>query len=313
MFPTHPPTHGRHAPSAASTAAAAAVAAQASPYFHSYPSYHSHHQQFASSQYPNLSDLNSNMYSQFSTFDSASQSPSVGVATGSPSPSWHSQWTHPSPFGSSSRGYGTGTGSGAENGNSDSSWSQTAADIPTVATNDTGSHSPTNTPTSSDANVIANTVPTSSSTGTAVPPSSGSPGFTRNSQSSDSPSGTPTPSQLGNFSGGGQMGSEMFSKAFQIHAGPGSPVYGSKHDPMANAVAVVTSSPSSHFSIPTCLTVTPQDCQALSPDSISPSTPTATVGLTSRPQPARSPYEWMKKPSYQSQPEKNGKYLYIVI
>jgi hypothetical protein len=28
---------------------------------------------------------------------------------------------------------------------------------------------------------------------------------------------------------------------------------------------------------------------------------------TSRPQPARSPYEWMKKPSYQSQPEKSGK------
>jgi hypothetical protein len=26
-----------------------------------------------------------------------------------------------------------------------------------------------------------------------------------------------------------------------------------------------------------------------------------------RPQPARSPYEWMKKPSYQSQPEKTGK------
>lgn len=26
-----------------------------------------------------------------------------------------------------------------------------------------------------------------------------------------------------------------------------------------------------------------------------------------RPQPARSPYEWMKKPSYQCQPEKSGK------
>ena len=31
-----------------------------------------------------------------------------------------------------------------------------------------------------------------------------------------------------------------------------------------------------------------------------------TASVTSRPQPARSPYEWMKKPSYQSQPEKNG-------
>ena len=30
---------------------------------------------------------------------------------------------------------------------------------------------------------------------------------------------------------------------------------------------------------------------------------------TSRPQPARSPYEWMKKPSYQSQPEKQGEPL----
>merc|ERR1719510_1297744 len=28
---------------------------------------------------------------------------------------------------------------------------------------------------------------------------------------------------------------------------------------------------------------------------------------TSRPQPARSPFEWMKKPSYQSQPEKSGR------
>jgi hypothetical protein len=35
--------------------------------------------------------------------------------------------------------------------------------------------------------------------------------------------------------------------------------------------------------------------------------PLSTVG-SSRPQPARSPYEWMKKPSYQSQPEKNGEF-----
>ena len=35
-------------------------------------------------------------------------------------------------------------------------------------------------------------------------------------------------------------------------------------------------------------------------------TPMITTAVTSRPQPARSPYEWMKKPSYQSQPEKNG-------
>ena len=35
-------------------------------------------------------------------------------------------------------------------------------------------------------------------------------------------------------------------------------------------------------------------------------TPMITASVTSRPQPARSPYEWMKKPSYQSQPEKNG-------
>merc|ERR550532_513730 len=36
----------------------------------------------------------------------------------------------------------------------------------------------------------------------------------------------------------------------------------------------------------------------LSPSSMSPP--------SSRPQPARSPFEWMKKPSYQSQPEKNA-------
>ena len=39
----------------------------------------------------------------------------------------------------------------------------------------------------------------------------------------------------------------------------------------------------------------------LSPSSMSPP--------SSRPQPARSPFEWMKKPSYQSQPEKNGKLI----
>ena len=34
--------------------------------------------------------------------------------------------------------------------------------------------------------------------------------------------------------------------------------------------------------------------------------------LSNRPQPARSPFEWMKKPSYQSQPDKSGK-LFIVL
>jgi hypothetical protein len=39
----------------------------------------------------------------------------------------------------------------------------------------------------------------------------------------------------------------------------------------------------------------------LSPSPLSP--PSSSL----RPQPARSPYEWMKKPSYQSQPDKSGK------
>lgn len=30
--------------------------------------------------------------------------------------------------------------------------------------------------------------------------------------------------------------------------------------------------------------------------------------LSNRPQPARSPFEWMKKPSYQSQPDKSGEF-----
>jgi hypothetical protein len=41
-------------------------------------------------------------------------------------------------------------------------------------------------------------------------------------------------------------------------------------------------------------------------DVISPS-PLSPPSASSRPQPARSPYEWMKKPSYQSQPDKSGK------
>lgn len=36
--------------------------------------------------------------------------------------------------------------------------------------------------------------------------------------------------------------------------------------------------------------------------------PVSLASPNARPQPARSPYEWMKKPSYQSQPEKSGEY-----
>ena len=93
---------------------------------------------------------------------------------------------------------------------------------------------------------------------------------------------------------------------------------------------------SNHFGLPPCITVTSQsgvpgdgggalpplgsnpgagDGHALSPASISPgggggdfSSPSLVGGGggSGRPQPARSPFEWMKKPSYQNQPEKNG-------
>lgn len=48
------------------------------------------------------------------------------------------------------------------------------------------------------------------------------------------------------------------------------------------------------------------------PESGMPPSPLSPLALgcpSSRPQPARSPYEWMKKPSYQSQPDKSGKHL----
>ena len=111
---------------------------------------------------------------------------------------------------------------------------------------------------------------------------------TTQSHSSGSPSGTPTPgvqafhqSEIfnnGKFSNfGGNNQETQISPNGQCSMEPHSPpmnnhLGGDQQLPLASPVTSLASPPAS------------------------------------RPQPARSPYEWMKKPSYQSQPEKSGEF-----
>ena len=121
----------------------------------------------------------------------------------------------------------------------------------------------------------------SATSGAGAPPSGGrSPGNYTQSHSSGSPSATPTPAQS-------YHQPEMFNK-FNSNFGGHSPV-GAGGGLQGN---LDSSSP-----------LNPQHCGDLNPMA----SPVASLASpTSRPQPARSPYEWMKKPSYQSQPEKQG-------
>ena len=299
----------RHSPAA--TSAAAAAAAQASSYFpaaaaatYGYP-----HQQFAS-PYANLSDLNSNMYPGFSSsFDHSAPAAAAAAAA----PSWPSaQWA--ASAGAFASPTSAATVAACRSAYVDS-WQTTAADVhpqESSSNNDGGGSGGGGGVTSNHSPGNENNV-TSSSAAPAAPTASAaadSPSFA-NSQSSGSPTGTPTPT----YNGGDQQSEMVFSKVFD------SPSYVNKLDQQLSS----SNSPS-HFGLPPSITVTPGgngsgglmaaaaaaaaggDALALSPPtagSLSPSSnPIQTSG---RPQPARSPYEWMKKPSYQSQPEKNGK------
>jgi hypothetical protein len=64
--------------------------------------------------------------------------------------------------------------------------------------------------------------------------------------------------------------------------------------------------PAGNFGLPPGITVSTQQGSVGVADTPSPMS-SPTLGSVSRPQPARSPYEWMKKQTYQSQTEKNGK------
>ena len=297
MFPGHAPSQVRHSPHAS---AAAAVAAQTASYFPSaYTAAGYHHQQFsAAAQYPNILDPNFNVAApQFphstGTASSASQFESGAQVTSSPS-SWHSGWAAHTSSGSA---IPPAPGSPFRSAVYPDSWPSelqgpNSSDVPAEGGVPNPEHSPN----------PANDNATSSRT--AVPSSSASPGF-NNSPSSGSPLGntTPTPVSQNNYSSGSTSASFM-------QASPA----GFKGD----AGAVNSCSSTSGFGLPSCITVTSQSGPtadsahaALSSGSLGPKLEGSLGGVTSngRPQPARSPFEWMKKPSYQSQPDKNGKRL----
>lgn len=112
---------------------------------------------------------------------------------------------------------------------------------------------------------------------------------TTQSHSSGSPSGTPTPQNYGS-------NPEMFTSPKFNSSGFGQP-NNPPHSPnnAINSSQFDSSSPLNHMG----------NSEAVNP-MVSPVASLASP--SSRPQPARSPYEWMKKPSYQSQPEKSGEF-----
>ena len=107
------------------------------------------------------------------------------------------------------------------------------------------------------------------------------------SHSSGSPSATPTPAGVSSATAQSYQ-PDMFNNKFTPNFGGHSP-----NGPMQN---LESSSPlNSHMG-----------SGELNPMA----SPVSLASPSSRPQPARSPYEWMKKPSYQSQPEKQGEFIF---
>ena len=121
-----------------------------------------------------------------------------------------------------------------------------------------------------------------------------SPGNYTQSHSSDSPSGTPTPGAVPNVAGNFEFQrGKNFNANFGGQAGQHSPSGGISNQ-CSNGVMEPHSPISNNLG---------GEGNLASPGSL--------ASPNSRPQPARSPYEWMKKPSYQSQPEKSGKLFFM--
>ena len=110
---------------------------------------------------------------------------------------------------------------------------------------------------------------------------------TTQSHSSGSPSATPTPQNYGS-------NPEMFQAQSKFSSGFGNPNSPTPNNNALNSSQFDSSSPLNH----------------MPNNEVNPMvSPVASLASpSSRPQPARSPYEWMKKPSYQSQPEKSGEF-----
>ncbi|TRY73697.1 hypothetical protein TCAL_13510 [Tigriopus californicus] len=279
MFPVHASAHGgaRHPQHSPATGAPGV-----SPYL-AYPTPPGYHAQAAAfAQNYNISDLNSNMYApQFASAGSAFDSGSglqVGHGPHSPSP-WHSQWYQ---AGQSCRA-STSPYSGVE------SWPQHPEVQNPSVTSDSVGNPPNPTSSTTDHSPLT---PTSESGGTLttnLPPPSISPAYAGPaSQSSNSPSTTPTPGQTASYNSQG----EIFNKG-------GFDLSGSAYKDDIRSIR--QSSP--HYGLGQCLTEA--NGQGLS-NEVSSLSPINTSG-SGRPQPARSPFEWMKKQSYQNQTEKNGR------
>ena len=320
MFPAH------HAASQPHSAAAAAVAARhAASYFPSYHHHHygypQHHHQFPpsatspgnssvptstttpsgtnlSGQYPaNLSDLNSNVCGGGVGLPPSLSGPGFGpshhqhldaVSSGNgfqpnpaiTPPSWHasqSVWHPSSPFWAGSCNVPSGGQSmeGLLQQQNDLLSSNPVSGGPVSV----GARSP-------------NTPPRGSSDGPGMRgPPAASPGYPSGSHSSGSPNGTPTPVGAG-YSG------EFADYSYHLHHQQQQQQQQHLQQQQQQQQQL------SHLRDSHDEDDDDDDCRGdLSPSPLSP--PSGSSSL--RPQPARSPYEWMKKPSYQSQPDKSGK------
>ena len=342
MFPpshsvnAHAPSGRHHHPAAAQHSPAAAVAAvhaaQSAAYFqHGYPAayHHSAATQGFGSGYPNLSDLNSNMYSQFpgSAFDvappsnananahmaaSAPPSSSLGLAPATSSPSpwqvWQQQTSaYPDPasaagdvrnsvspyMGNPPNGEWPPPPPGSEQQRQQHQQQQSqqqpeVQNSHVTAGNGGGAEGgPTSSTSDSPLTPAGSEAGPTSGNGAGVPAES--PGYHNSSPPSTPPPGQQPASQSNNPAlqhYGTPTGEEgMFNTKFGVSPGAGSP--SGNHLQFPQLPEFAGHSP-------------------MSPDA----TPiTSSSTSSTRPQPARSPFEWMKKPSYQNQSEKNGKFI----
>ena len=304
MFPAH------HAASQPHSVAAASIAARhAASYFQGYHHPYGYPQhQFPSSATspgnatvatsvatptghypPNLSDLNSNVCPGSSGGTTIS---GPGFGPGLPShhqhldaggggfqpnpaitpPAWHtsqSAWHPGSPFWTGSCNV---AGAGAPGQAMDGLLQQQNDLLSSAAAVSAGTRSP-------------NTPPRGSSEGPAL--RGPSPGYPSGSHSSGSPNGTPTP--VGNIYPGDFSDYYHIQHQQQQHH--------HHHLQQQQQQHQLRGSPHDHDDDDD-----DDDCRG--DDTISPSP--LSPHSSSRPQPARSPFEWMKKPSYQSQPDKSG-------
>ncbi len=294
MFPQsapHPPggVASRHH---AQTASAAAAAVASHAYFQNYHAHtlagyghpHAAHAAYNSQYAANLADLNSNNYNSSSTANTAGGGHVAATASGPPgagqfssnsTSDWNHQWS-PS-FGATPSSCLWGPqSSGGDGGQGGVANSGGGAPQSSSTTNEDNHSPPTPNP----------QPPTTNNT-TAI--GSASPGgYGTQSHSSGSPTSTPTPA---GYTNGPPPAGDMFRNYSPQPHQTSSSTAGGHALLEAGSPGEMNSLPTAHHGLG-------------SPIGNSLASP------TSRPQPARSPYEWMKKPSYQSQPEKSGELIF---